>query len=78
MPIFPAGALLQVHIPGEIENEDMNSAMPQVIPMHFGAARVGGDSVILVDYWELLGGGRAHLLVRRRRDAIRKGDPLQQ
>ena len=78
MPIFPAGPLLQIHIPELIENEDMNGAMAQVIPMHFRAGGVTLDLIIFIDHWELLVRRRALLLARRRRDAIRKSDPLQQ
>ena len=46
--------------------------------MHFGAARVAGDSIILIDQWEPLIRRRTHLFARRRRDAIGKSDPLQQ
>ena len=54
MPIFPTGALLQIHISDLIENEDMNGAMEEVIPMHFRAACVAADSVVLIDHREPL------------------------
>src|SRR5262249_22910105 len=77
MTIFRTRALLQIHISGLIENEDMNGAMAQVIPMHFGPACVAANSVIPIDHREPLFGRRAHLLAWRRRDAIRKSNPLQ-
>ena len=43
MSIFPARALLQVNIAGLVENQDVNGAMAQVIPMHFRAAGVAAE-----------------------------------
>ena len=77
MSIFPARPLLQIQIPDVIENEDMNGAMAQVIPMHFRPAGMTPNFIIFIDHWELLVRGESSL-ARKRRDEIRKSDPLQQ
>jgi hypothetical protein len=78
MPVFPARALLQIQTPELIENEDMNGAMAQVIPMHFSPGGMPPDFIIFIDHWELLVRGGADPLAQRWRDTIRKSDPLQQ
>src|SRR5436309_615415 len=40
MSIFPARTLLQIKLASLIENEDVDGAMTQVIPMHFGTGCV--------------------------------------
>ncbi len=78
MPIFPTRALLQINFAGLVEYQDVNGPMPQVIPMHFGAACVSQYSIIFIDDWKLLVLCQTCVRGWRRRDEIRQSNPLQQ
>ena len=76
MPVFPAGALLQVKLAIWVENEDVNGPMQQVIPMHLGTGGVAQNSVTFVHDGEALAFGQASIGARWRRDEIHQIDPL--
>ena len=54
MSIFPPRALLQVNFACFIKDQNVNSAMEQVIPMHFRAARLAQNPIFFIDDWEAL------------------------
>jgi len=49
MSIFPPRALLQVNFACFIKDQNVNSAMEQVIPMHLRAARVAENPIVFID-----------------------------
>jgi len=56
MPIFLTRALLQVNFASSVEDQNMHSAMEQVIPMHLRAARGAQNPIIFIDDREALTG----------------------
>jgi len=76
MPIFPARAVLQVNLAGRVENQDVNGAMAQVIPMHLGTAGIAQNSIVFIDDGETLIVRQANIGARWRCDEIHQADPL--
>ena len=76
MPVFPARTLLQKQFPLPIENEDVDGAMSQVIPMHFASRRGPDDAIHFVDHRKLLLRVHAHVRRNHRPDEICQRDPL--
>jgi hypothetical protein len=56
MAVLPARPFLQEKLALPIENEEVNRAVAQVIPMHFTPGRVAEQMVVFVDYGEALRG----------------------
>jgi hypothetical protein len=78
MSIFAARALLQIKLASLVKNQDVDSAMTQVIPMHFGAGRMAQNPIHFIDHWEELILECMSLGVQSRRDVICQANPLIQ
>jgi hypothetical protein len=78
MSIFATRTLLQIKLASLIENEDVDGAMTQVIPMHFGTGCVAQNPIRFIDHWKELVPERITLGVNGRRDVICQGNPLIQ
>ena len=78
MSIFPARALLQINVDCLVENKDVDSAMIQVIPMHFGAACIAQNPVHPIDHWKGLILDCVSVVAGGRCDVICQANPLNQ
>jgi hypothetical protein len=52
MPIFAARTLLQIELASLVKNQDVDGAMTQVIPMHFGPGCLTQNPIHFIDHWE--------------------------
>src|SRR2546423_10053438 len=78
MTIFPRRALLEKELTAAVENEEVDGAMSQVIPMHF-RARTGPDhTIVFVHDGERLGEVCSSVCRVRWPDKICQPDPLFQ
>src|SRR5436190_554078 len=76
MPVFPGRTLLQKYLPGMIENEDVDSAMTEVILMDFQATGGANLPIIFVHYWKALSWRLRRNFFIARSDEIGQRDPL--
>src|SRR3954471_3837826 len=78
MPVFPGRSLLEKELAGPVKNEHVNGPMPQVIPMHFTAARGAYGMIVFVYDLEVLCRALAADRFRFGTGPIRERDPLFQ